>query len=131
MSPRAWPLGRRLAFAAVAAYLVAFMLELSSGGSKPDAVGWREPWLSLGAQGFLMGLVVGGWAGVLLAPIPFLLTPETVRWIRDALVDLRRGEAFLAYAALFYLVPLLLTIYAASLGGVVVGWLLWGRRRRS
>jgi len=78
-----------------------------------------------------MGLVVCWWAGVLLAPIPFLLTPETVRWIRDALVDLRRGEAFLAYAALFYLVPLLLTIYAASLGGVVVGWLLWGRRRRS
>jgi len=131
MSPRSWPLGRRLAFAAVAAYLAAFVLELSLGGSKLEAVGWREPWPSLSTQGFLMGLVVGGWAGILLAPVPFLLTPETVLWIRDALVDLRRGETFLAYAALFYLVPLVLTIYAASVGGVVVGWLLCGRRRRS
>jgi hypothetical protein len=130
MSPRAWPLGRRLAFAAVVAYLAAFVLELSSGGSKPDAVGWRDPWLALSTQGFVMGLV-GGWVGVVLAPVPFLLTPETVRWIRDALVDLRRGETFLAYAALFYLVPLVLAIYAAGLTGAVVGWLFWGRRRRS
>lgn len=129
MSPRAWPVRRRLAFAAVAAYLAAFVLESSLGGSRPDAVGWRDPWLALGVQGFLMGLVIGGWVGVLLAPLPFFLTPETVRWIRDALVDLRRGETFLAYAALLYLVPLVLAIYAAGLGGAVAGWLLWGRRR--
>ena len=97
------------------------------GGSRLDAVGWRDPWPALSAQGFLMGLV-GGRAGVPLAPVPFLLTPETVRWVRDALLDLRRGEVFLGYAALFYLAPLVLGTYATGLAGAVLGSLLRGRR---
>ncbi len=131
MNPRKWPFTRRLGLAVAAAYLVAFALELLLGGSRLDAVGWRDPWFPLSAEGFLMGLFVGGWPGAVLAALPFLLTPETVRWVRDALVDVARGETFLGTVALLYVVPLLLVIYAAAAAGAATGWVLWGRRKRS
>lgn len=75
-----------------------------------------------------MGLVVGGWPGILFAAAPFLLTPETARWLSDTVNHFRQGETFLGYAAVLYLLPLLFAIHGAALVGVTVHWAF--RRRR-
>ncbi len=81
MPPVTWPTRYRLLLALVVAYLTAFVVELATGGSRLDAVGWRDPWVPLAAEGLAVGILTRGWLGFVLAPLPFLLTPETVRWI--------------------------------------------------
>ncbi|MER3456529.1 MAG: hypothetical protein C4304_06530 [candidate division GAL15 bacterium] len=130
MKPLGWPTRYRLPLAVAAAYLAGFVVELGTGGSRLEAVGWRDPWLPLAVEGFVGAALVGGWIGFLFAPAPFLLTPETVQWVWDALQGLRREDSFLAYAALFYLVPLFVVLYAGGLAGALAGWAVWRRQGR-
>lgn len=110
-------------------YGLAFAVESALGGSSLRAVGWRDPWLPLAVEGLAVGVLVGGWRGVVLAPLPFVLTPETVRWLQEAVVDLQRGERFLGFAALVYLVPLLVVAWVGGALGGLLGWLLWRRKQ--
>ncbi|MDR7573985.1 MAG: hypothetical protein QN194_13815 [Armatimonadota bacterium] len=114
--------------AVIAAYVFALLVELVITGARLDAVGWQSPWLSVIAEGFVMGMVVGGWPGVLSAAVPFLLTPETVRWLHGIVLDFRRGERFLGYAAVLYILPLLLAIHVAAVAGAAAN--RWIRLRR-
>ncbi len=128
--PAAWPARRRLPFALAAAYLAGFLVELATGGSRLDAVGWRDPWFPLATEGLAVGLLARGWLGFAVAPLPFLLTPETVRWTWEAVRAVQRGDTLLGYLALFYLLPLFLVPYAGGVVGALVGWVVWGRRPR-
>lgn len=93
-------------------------------------MGWRDPWIPLTLEGAVVAAVVGGWRGALLAPLPFLLTPETVRWLKDALLAFQQGDRFVSFVALVYLVPLLLVVWAGGVVGAIWGWLVWARKRR-
>jgi hypothetical protein len=71
---------RRLFVATIAAYLAAYVVEATLGLSDPTRVGWSRSYLPVIVEGGVFGLAMGGVWGVLLAPLPLLLTPET--WVR-------------------------------------------------
>ncbi len=125
-----WAARYRAPVAIALAYVAGFLVELATGGSRLDAVGWRDPWIPLVVEGAVVGIVARGWLGFAMAPLPFLLTPQTLRWGWEAVRAVQGGDAFLAYLAFFYVVPLLLVLYVGGVVGALVGWAACGRTPR-
>ena len=122
-------LGRTLV-GTVVAYLIGFLVERALGGSVITKVGWTgSPWAPLAVEGFTVGLLLGGWPGVLFAPLPFLIVPETVRLFAGTFTDFRSGQTFFAVAALIYVAPLLLTLWMGGLVGALTRWVFYRRGR--
>ena len=118
----------RVLIGSVVAYMLGFLVERALGGSAITKVGWTSsPWTPLAVEGFAVGLLVGGWPGVLLAPLPFLLVPETLRLFAGALTDFRSGQTFFAVAGLIYVAPLLLTSWVGGLAGALARWVVLPR----
>lgn len=104
------------------AYLAGFLVELASGQSSLMQVGWTgPPFGPLATEGFVVGLGVGGWVGVLLSPVPFLAVPRTLTEIVDIAAALRARHHF-GYFGVFFLAPLFATMLVAGLAGALVGW---------
>jgi hypothetical protein len=120
----------RLLIALPTSYVLALVTEAALGGTDPLAVGWRNPWVPLIAEGAAMGAIIRGWIGVALAPLPFFLTPETLRWLRTTAVDLLAGDRFFGLAALVYVTPLVFATWFGGILGSLIGWLVCISARR-
>jgi hypothetical protein len=114
----------------VLAYVLGFLVEVASGQSNLTQVGWTgSPFAPLAVEGFVVGLGVGGWVGVLLSPVPFLAVPRTVTEIVDIGAALRARHHF-GYFGVFFLAPLFATLLVAGVVGALVGWPIRRRWRR-
>lgn len=114
MTPRArgswwW----RLIIAAIAAYLVGYLVATATGNADLRKVGWGENLAPALAEGAVFGFVVRGVWGAVLAPLPLLLAPET--WIRlVTIIDV------VGLSGVLVLTPLVPAMWAAGAVGAIV-----------
>lgn len=111
----AW--ARRLLAATALAYLAGYAVEAALGNWDPRQVGWGASFLPVLVEGALLGLIVGGLWGAVLAPLPLLFVPET--WVRTATLLDRVGPW-----GLLILVQPLPAMWAAGGVGAAAGWAL-------
>lgn len=113
---------RRLLVAALAAYLAAYVVEAALGNWDPRRVGWSASFAPVVVEGAVFAFIVRGVWGVVLAPLPLLLAPET--WARVATLLNLTGPL-----GLLVLAQPLPAMWAAGVIGAVVRWLIARRRR--
>ncbi len=113
---------RRLTLGVVAAYLAGYVLEAALGNPDPRTVGWSASYLPVLLEGAVLGLIVRGVWGCVLAPLPLLVAPET--WVRAATLVDRAGPW-----ALLILAQPLPAMWAAGAAGAAGAWLLRRLRR--
>lgn len=104
---------RRVLVATAGAFACAWLTESAFGRWDPLRVGWSNIYTPLIVEGAAFGFLLGGWLGVLLAPLPLLLTPET--WVRVRHLT----EAVGPIGAVILLQPLP-ALWAGALGGIAV-----------
>ncbi|MDQ7858446.1 MAG: hypothetical protein QN174_04755 [Armatimonadota bacterium] len=117
---------RRLVLALVAAYAVGYVLEAATGNWDPGRVGWGYSFVPVAFEGGVFAFVLGGVWGVLLAPLPLLIAPET--WVRVSRLLRTVGPM-----GLLILVSPLPVMWGAGAAGALVRlampWLAARRRR--
>jgi len=114
---------RRVPAAVLAAYLAGYAVGAVLGNWDPRRVGWSASFLPVLAEGALLGFILGGLRGAVLAPLPLLIVPET--WVR-AVTLLDRAGAW----GLLILAQPLPAMWAAGGAGAVTAWALRRLRAR-
>jgi len=104
---------RRLLIATVAGYLAGYAVEAALGHWDPTRVGWSASFVPVVVEGAVFGFVLRGVWGVVLAPLPLLLVPET--WIR-----ISRLWELVGPQGLLILIQPLPPMWAAGFVGVVL-----------
>jgi len=74
------PWWRRLLLALIVAYLAGYAVEVALGHWDPRRAGWSASYLPVVVEGAVFGFLLRGVWGVVLAPLPVLVVPET--WTR-------------------------------------------------
>lgn len=111
---------QRLPVAVLAAYLAGYVVEAALGNWDPRQVGWSASYLPVLAEGAVLGFIVGGMWGAVLAPLPLMVVPET--WVRVATLLDRTGPW-----GLLILAQPLPAMWAAGGVGAVLRWVLFER----
>jgi len=73
---------RRLLVAILIAYVAGYAVEIAFGQWDPRRVGWSARWMPVAVEGAVFAFLLQGVWGMVLAPLPLLLVPET--WVRVA-----------------------------------------------
>jgi hypothetical protein len=107
------PWWMRVLVATAGAFVCAWLAEGVYGRWDPLRVGWSNVYAPLIIEGGVFGFLLGGWPGVVLAPLPLLLTPET--WVR-----VRRLTEILGPAGTIILYQPLPALWAGAIAGAVV-----------
>ncbi len=104
---------RRLVIALIAGYLAGYILEGAMGNWDPRHVGWSRSYVPVAVEGAVFAFIMRGLLGIVLAPLPLLIVPET--WER-----VQRLMELVGPGGLAILVPPLPVMWLAGVVGAAV-----------
>jgi hypothetical protein len=113
---------QRLLLATAGAFACAWLAEGLFGRWDPLRVGWSNVYTPVIIEGGVFSFLLGGWPGVVLSPLPILLTPET--WIR-----LKHLTEVLGPAGAIVLYQPLPALWAGAIAGAIARAVLKKRAR--
>ncbi|MDR7543240.1 MAG: hypothetical protein QN120_03195 [Armatimonadota bacterium] len=105
------------------AYLAGFAVEIALGNWDPRRAGWSASYVPAIVEGGVFGFLLRGIWGIVLAPLPVLVVPET--WVR-----LRHLLDLVGPVGLLLLAQPVPVMWAAGAAGVLLRrWAPWPKER--